>query len=101
MDPSISSMGNSSLTAIRGVAQSARPEHSSSETPPAVAGNYQPTHDARKTELVVDKSTDRLIVKVFDAQTDDELLAQLPSGTMVAEARQLALTIGALVDVEA
>jgi hypothetical protein len=99
MDPSIASMGNSSLTAIRGVAQSARPEQSASDNPPAVAANHQPTRDARKTELVVDKSTDRLMVNVFDAQTS-ELLAQLPSETVLAEAQALALTIGALVDVE-
>ena len=91
MDSSIGSMGGSSLTAIRGVAQTARPEQSASDNPPAVAANHQPTHDARKTELVVDKSTDPLIVKVFDA----------PSETTLAEARALALTIGALVDVEA
>lgn len=91
MDPSIDSMGNASLTAIRGITQSARPEQSATDNPPAVAANDPPTRDPRKTELVVDKSTDPLIVKVFDA----------PSETTLAEARALALTIGALVDVEA
>jgi uncharacterized FlaG/YvyC family protein len=100
MDSSIGSMGNSSLTAIRGVAESARLEQSASDNRPAVGANRQPTNDARKTELVVEKSTDHLIVKVFDAQTS-ELLAQLPSETMLAEGRALALTIGALVDVKA
>ena len=64
--------------------------------------NNAVAQNGQKVECVIDKSIDRVIMKVVDTQTG-QVLRQVPAESMLATARALAqpAPVGALIDAQA